>query len=274
MGRLAARERAARRPLGVAARDPDAPAALIAFDFRELTIGIARLSRCFILTGMPTMSQIIARRVGRIAFGVVLLAGVAWLATAAWVGSFDPHRGPRLDAAWIVGLTWLAAIAAGGTARGLAARGRWSRGADTLFAKSVVIPTLGVALLLPITMHLPVVVLVADVEAFDFWVIASLWITSLAHLVFAATCALRGYRLVAGKPAMSPTGIYVATLLTSCVPFVVLWAIPPALVAITALPFIPMLHALERRIARERLEFETVSQALPRAVALPLHSRK
>lgn len=219
------------------------------------------------------MSQIFARRVGRIAFGVVLLAGVAWLATAAWCGSFGPRHAMRLDAARMVGLTWLAAVAAGVAVRVIAARVRWSHGADTLFAKSVVVPTLGIALLLPITLHLPVVLLVADAGAFDFWVIASLWVTGLAHLVFAITCALRGYRLVTGKPAMSPAKIYVATLITSCVPFVVLWAIPPALVAITALPFMPMLHAMERRIARERLELETISQALPRAVAMLARAR-
>jgi hypothetical protein len=214
---------------------------------------------------MPTMSQIFARRVGRIAFGVVLLAGVAWLATAAWSVSFDGRDPKQLEAARIIGLTWLAAIAAGLAARGIAARVRGSHGSETLFAKSVVIPTLGIALLLPITLHLPVVLLVSDAGGFDFWVVASLWVTGLAHLVFATTCALRGYRLVTGKPAMSPTRIYVATLITSCVPFVVLWAIPPALVAITALPFVPLLHAMERRIARERLE---LSQALPRAVAI------
>jgi len=219
------------------------------------------------------MSQIFARQVGRIAFGVVLLAGVAWLATDAWSGTFGAFRLPRLDAARIVGLTWLAAIAAGLAAWGIAARVRGSRGSEALFARSIVIPTLGIALLLPITLHLPVVLLVADAGAFDFWVVASLWITGLAHLVFAATCALRGYRLVTGKPAMSPARIYVTTLVTSCVPFVVLWAIPPVLVAITALPFVPMLHAMERRITRERLELETVSQALPRAVALLPHAR-
>ncbi|HEX7843945.1 MAG TPA: hypothetical protein VF469_41005 [Kofleriaceae bacterium] len=222
---------------------------------------------------MPTMSQIFARRVGRIVFGVVLLAGVAWLATAAWSGSFSPHRWPQLDAARIVGLTWLAAIVAGLAARWIAARVRGSHGPEILFARSVVIPTLGIALLLPITLHLPIVMLIGRADAFDFWVIASLWITGLAHLVFATTCALRGYRLVTGKPAMSPARIYVATLITSCVPFVVLWAIPPALVAITALPFVPMMHAMERRIARERLELDTVSQALPRAVAILPHAR-
>ena len=222
---------------------------------------------------MPTMRQIFARRVGRITFGVVLLAGVAWLATAAWSGSFGPHRWPRLDAARIVGLTWLAAIAVGVAARLVAGRVRWSHGSEALFARSVVIPTLGIALLLPITLHLPIVLLIADADAFDFWVIASLWITGLAHLVFATTSAVRGYRLVTGQAALSPAAIYVATLITSCVPFVVLWAIPPTLVAITALPFLPMLRAMERRIARERLEVETVSQALPRAVALLPHAR-
>lgn len=219
------------------------------------------------------MSQIVARRVGRIAFGVVLLAGVAWLATAAWSSSFGRPGWRGLDAARIIGLTWLGALAAGVAARGFAARVSWSRGSESLFAKSIVIPTLGIALLLPITLHLPFVLVIADADAFDFWVVASLWITGLAHLVFATTSAVRGYRLVTGRPAMSPAKIYVATLITSCVPFVVLWAIPPALVAITALPFVPMLHAMERRIARERLEVEAVSQALPRAVALLPHAR-
>ena len=213
------------------------------------------------------MTQIFARRIGRIAFGVVLLAGVAWLATAAWSITFGPHGWSQLGAARIIGLTWLGAIAAGVAARGIAARVRGPHGSESLFAQSVVIPTLGIALLLPITLHLPFVLLVADAGAFDFWVIASLWITALAHLVFATTSALRGYRLVTGKPALSPARIYVATLITSCVPFVALWAIPPMLVAITALPFVPMLHAMERRIARERLELDAVSHALPRAVA-------
>jgi hypothetical protein len=61
-------------------------------------------------------------------------------------------------------------------------------------------------------------------------------------------------------------------LITSCVPFVVLYAIPPMLVAITALPFIPMLHAMERMVGRERTELAVVAGTLPRAIAVaPRH---
>src|SRR5258708_1386915 len=168
---------------------------------------------------MPTMSQILARRVGRIAFGVVVLAGVARLTTVASRASLTSHATPRIDAASTIALTWLCALAAGAIARTIAARVRWSRDADSLFAPSVVVPTLGVALLLPITLHLPIALLATDAPSFDVWVMASLWITGLTHLVFAILCARRGYHLVAGKPAMSPRKIYVITLVTSCVPF-------------------------------------------------------
>jgi hypothetical protein len=217
---------------------------------------------------MPTQAQIFARRAGRIAFGMVMLIGVAYLTTAAWSVSLHGMDLVRFGGAELIALTWVAAIVAGGAVRAIAARVRWSGDPEALFTRSVVVPTVGIALLLPITLHLPVVLLVSDPAGFDIWVMASLWITGLTHVVFATLCGLRGYQLVAGKPAFSPRKIYVATLVTSCVPFVVLWAIPPVLVAITALPFIPMLRAMERRIARERLEIATVTQALPRAVAV------
>jgi hypothetical protein len=217
---------------------------------------------------MRTMSQIFARRLGRIAFGLVLLIGVASLVTAVWSGSPGTRGASHLGAARLIGATWLAAAIAGGLVRAVAGRLRWSQAPDALFAESMMIPTAGIALLLPITLHLPVVLLAADAGAFDFWVMASLWITGLAHLVFAGLCVLRARQLVAGKLPITPRRIYVATLLTSCVPFVLLWAIPPTLVAITALPFMPMLHAMQRRVERERTEVDAVTRALPRAIAV------
>lgn len=214
------------------------------------------------------MRQIFARRVGRIAFGVVLLAGVAWLTTTAWSGSLGPHRMPKLDAARIIALTWLAAVIAGVAARAIAARVPWSRSSEALFAESLMVPTAGIALVLPITLHMPLVLLAADSSAFDIWVMASLWITGLTHVVFATLGVVRARQLVAGKPALSPRKIYVVTLITSCVPFVVLYAIPPVLVAITALPFVPMLYAMERVVRRERAELDAVAGSLPRAIAV------
>src|SRR5262245_57784890 len=148
---------------------------------------------------MPMMSQIFARRVGRIAFGLVLLLGVASLATAAWTGSAGVQNPARFGAARLVVLTWFAAPVAGRVVRAIAAHLRWRPAAGALFAESVIVPTAGIALLLPITFHLPVVVAVADAGAFDFWITASLWITGLAHLVFAGLCVLRARQLVAGR---------------------------------------------------------------------------
>jgi hypothetical protein len=222
---------------------------------------------------MRTMRQIFARRVGRIAFGVVLLIGVAAVTTTAWSGSVGPHRLPQLGAARIIAMTWLAAMVAGVAARAIAVRLPWSCSSEALFAESLMVPTAGIALLLPITLHMPLVLLIADAPAFDVWVMASLWITGLAHLVFATLSALRARQLVAGKPALTPRKIYVVTVITSCVPFVVLYAIPPALVALTALPFVPMLHAMERVVGRDRAELEAVAGNLPRAIArAPQHA--
>lgn len=221
---------------------------------------------------MPTMSQIFARRLGRIAFGLVLLVGVASLVTAAWSGSPGPRGAPRLGASQLIGLTWLIAVLAGALVRAIAARLRWRPAPEALFAESLMVPVAGIALLLPITLHLPVVLLVADASAFDFWVMASLWITGLAHAVFAGLSVLRARQLVAGKPAVMPRTIYVATLITSCVPFVLLWAIPPLLVAITALPFVPMLRAMAHLVDRERAEIAAVAHTLPRAVAVTVRS--
>lgn len=216
---------------------------------------------------MPMMSQIFARRAGRIAFGLVLLVGVASIVTAAWSGFFETHGADRFGAVRRVGLTWLLAILAGAVVQAIAARLRWRPAAEALFAESVMVPTAGIALLLPITLHLPVVVLAAGASAFDFWVTASLWITGAAHVVFAGLCVLRARQLVAGRIAITPRAIYVATLVTSCVPFVLLWAIPPLLVGVTALPFVPMLHAMQRLVDRERAEIAAAPD-LPRATAV------
>jgi hypothetical protein len=217
-------------------------------------------------TPMPMRSQIFARRAGRIAFGLVLLVGVASLAAAAWSGFFRAHS-EGFGAVRLISLTWLIAILAGVVVRAIAARLRWRPAAEALFAESVMVPAAGIALLLPITLHLPIVVLAAGVSAFDFWVTASLWVTGAAHVVFAALCVLRARQLIAGRSALTPRAIYVATLLTSCVPFALLWAIPPLLVGITALPFMPMLHAMQRLVDRERAEIAAAPD-LPRAVAV------
>lgn len=243
------------------------------------------------MPAMPMTNQIFARQVGRLAFGVVLLAGVSWLVATLGMASFDllgPDKLPMQHAASkIIAVTWLAALAVGAAVRVIAARRSSPRSLDARFAVSLMVPAAGIALLLPITLHLPVVALLADLDFFDVWAMGSLWITGLAHLVFAGLGVLRAYQLAAGKRAISPPTVYVATLFTSCVPVVFLadarvlfvkdmvrcvshselGMIPPVVVAVTALPFLALLHAMQRLTDRERAEI-AAAQVLPRAVAV------
>jgi hypothetical protein len=220
---------------------------------------------------MPTTQQLIARRIGRITFAGVLLAGVAYLAVAA--SSIAIRRPwheppPRFDAAEIISATWLLALLAGAVAQYVVARLPLRRGPEALFVESVMAPVLGIALLLPLTIHMPIALVLGDREGFGRWVGMSLWITGLAHVVFALASALRGYQLAAGRPAWSARRIFLLTVLTSCVPFIVLIGIPPVLVALTALPIVPLLRAMEGIIARERAEIAAAPQLLPRAIAV------
>jgi hypothetical protein len=220
---------------------------------------------------MRTTRQIIARRIGRITFGAVLLGGVARLITTACSGELGqdvvlPSRG--LDAAQTIELTWLIAALAGVVAWRVAARVRFTADPEMLFAESLMVPAVGIALLLPITLHMPVILVIRDSAAFDVWVVASMWLTGLAHAVFAITSALRGKQLVAGEATWSPRKIYIATVVTSCVPFAVLYAIPPVIVAITALPFVPLLRAMQWIVVRERRELANAQHALPRAITV------
>jgi len=253
----------------------------------------------------PIENRIFAREVGRLAFGTVLLAGVAWLAAVLVMGSFEyPEHLPlqvpaelvRFRPTQIVVATWLAAIAAGFVAHRICVRRGGPPGSGARFTASLIVPTAGVALLLPITLHLPVIALLSEHRGpirllagvdFELWAVGSLWITWHAHLVFAGLAALRARQLAAGRPAIRPRAIYAATVLASCLPVVFLtprrvdfaadmmrWVphaelalVPPLVVAVTALPFVPLLRAMQRRTDRERAEI-AAAQKLPRAVAV------
>ncbi len=215
---------------------------------------------------LPVRNRIFARRIARIAFGVVLLAGALALVAAAASGSWERGRPPRLSAAQILGYTWFAATVAAGAAYALAAALRLRLARDALFVPSLVVPAAGVALVLPITLHLLVALAIGSRSAaFDEWVEISLVVTGAAHLVFAALCMLRARRLAAGDATMTVAKLLGITVAAVCVPFMVLWFIPPVLVAITALPILPLLHGMRPLIDRERAEIAALPARLPRA---------
>lgn len=221
------------------------------------------------LEPLPLMSStsIFARRVGRIVASFVLLAGVVAITATAWSAHDQPA--PALHTAELIGFTWLAALVLGAAARGLVILVRPVWRPEALLAESWLLPAAALALLLPITLHL--VVALASGHAgtdFDRWVRASAIITGLAHLMFAGLCMLRAHQLLRREPAISPGKILGAVVATSCVPFVVLLAIPPVLVALTGAPLLPLLRAMAPRIERERAELAAMPHLLPRAAVV------
>jgi len=201
--------------------------------------------------------RVIVRRKSRIAFGAVLIAGTITLVTSA--------LGHRNDATLIVIVTWALAIAAGWAVRLFASEGP---DRDRLGVAGLAVPIAGIALIGPLTLHMPFALLLGSgTRTFDDWVIVSAGITGPAHLAFAAMSMQRASRLARGKPAWRPGSIYAITLIVSCVPFIVLFAIPPILVALTGLPFLPILSVMESIAARERDELAQASHDLPFAIA-------
>ncbi len=198
------------------------------------------------------------KRVGRIAFGVVLLAGTAILA----------HRIVTLDqprCARVILATWPAAFVAYLIAGRLGSR-RPLDHAGELAIVSLVVPSLGAALLLPLTLHLPVAALVSrSGRGFDDWALVSLIITGPTHLVLAALVSERARHLAIGVTPLSPLKIYGICVAVSCLPFALL-VLPPFLVMMTGIPLLGPMIWMERLAARDHVQ--AAAEALPRAIAV------
>jgi hypothetical protein len=198
------------------------------------------------------------RRVGRIALGAVLFAGAAIL-----VQRIEATDRPR--AALVLAVTWAAAFAAYAIAGWLGSR-RSLDHADELAVPSLVVPCVGAALLLPLTLHLPFVVgLASRRDAFDTWAAVGLIITGPTHLVFAALVGQRARQLATGAIAISARRIYGICVGVSCLPFAI-FVLPPFVVAVTGLPLAAGIHLMEGLATRDRLR--AAAEALPRATAV------
>lgn len=236
-------------------------------------------------------------RVGRIAAGMVAVAGMALLVAVAMVDAglamFTAHSLGSLRLTLILVGTPLAAcvaylgaarIARGALARKLATdlvprspfdlhaalaqlevptAQRAAELVDRLERRSVAWFLTGVSLVAPLCMHLLVGLtwLLPEgrvVDAYDTWIRLSLVITAPAHglLVF-LSCGfardLARWPSASAKPPASGFAIWGWTCIAGLVPGVVLYLIPPALVAVTGLAFIPLTIGLvRRRVLAER----------------------
>src|SRR4051812_6967212 len=109
------------------------------------------------------MSSVHARRLARIAASLVLIAGAVYLARAALQSTSDlgcaigcSSHGD-IHAVAIICVTWTLAAAVGFATWVVARRLKVRLAPGALGAESLMIPAIGIALLLPITLHMPFV---------------------------------------------------------------------------------------------------------------------
>lgn len=199
----------------------------------------------------------VARRASRIAFGLVLIAGACAVAVATVLWESFDHHG-HLIALVLAGL-WPAAFAVAGAVWWLAGKISVPRGVDHLLRPSLVVPTLGIMLVLPLTIHLAVwPIFSGGFDGFDEWARLSVVVVGFTHVLLAVLAGVRASQLAAGTKPLSILAIYVSCVAVSLFPFI----IPAAFVAVTGLPFIPLLRHQVTLAERERAE-----PALPMAVA-------
>lgn len=206
-----------------------------------------------------------ARQAARCAFGAVLVVGALAMFGFAAANTDAPcgisPAGVKLPAAAIAIASWATAMVAAAVAYHVARR--WPPDQPRL-AASLIWPAVGVSLTLPLTLHLPVVVLGYGARAFDAWCVLSLVVVGLPHLALAILAAGRAHALAHGRDARSPWRIYASVVLVSFT--AVILVLPPILVALTGLPFVPLLAAMAPLAARERA-IAAGTLSLPRAHA-------
>lgn len=198
------------------------------------------------------------RRVGRIAAGLVLIAGAAWLVYLL----VETHR-PQI--AYTIPAIWVAAAATYALGAGLGSR-RTLDHTQELALPALAIPAAGAALMLPLTLHLLVAAAIGcGARDFDEWAMVSLIVTGPTHLILAALVARRARQLVTGVPAITPTRIYVICVAVSCLPFAIL-VLPPLLVGLTGLPIAGLISWMATLAARDLRA--AAAEALPRAAVV------
>lgn len=199
------------------------------------------------------------RQLARIGFGAVLTLGFIQIAFVT-----ATNRAAHDAAAWL-GITWLAAIVA--ALGGYAFARTTPRGtSERLHVASLVIPSVGLALVMPLTLHLGwIVVTGAHLRSFDEWFAMSMVFAGVAHVVFAVLAGYRARRLARGEEPMSVGFLYFVVVMCANIPLPV---IPAAIVALTGLPMLPLLYGMKRYAKRERELFAQDSTDLPAAIVV------
>jgi hypothetical protein len=210
----------------------------------------AALPTLLVTKQRPVDVDVLARRTGRIAFGVGFLVGPALISLLHVAGAVEvEHVAPFLLTGWFGAL--LARIVVTAVAPGWFSEGKGRTGDELLFA-SLAVPGVVLALFGPLSLHAPFALLMDGNRALDGWAAMSFVAVGFAHLVLAALVVARAWRLVEGEEAMTPRRIYWLVVGASCVPGVLALGIPPLLTAVTGLCASPLLQRMQVIVDSER----------------------
>lgn len=198
-----------------------------------------------------------ARQMARVVFGAVLVIGACVLVYRVWSHRLELHE--HEIAAGVLSWTWLVAIIAALVAHVAVSWSGGSLAGEKLLRASLVVPAAGLALVLPLTIHLLWFRFVeGSVAEFDEWASLSMVFAGPAHVTFLITASRRASQLARGEPAMSVPAIYGLCVVTGMAPLPV---IPSILIALTGLPILPLLYGMAPLAAHERAALDTLPRA-------------
>jgi hypothetical protein len=126
------------------------------------------------------------------------------------------------------------------------------RAGDRLLRASLIVPSVALAFVGPVSMHAPFALVFGGPRAVDGSTAMSFLVVGFAQLVLAGLLVRRACRLVDGEPVMPPSRMLWIVLAASCVAGILAHAIPAFLTAITALAGLPLLYRMRFIVEEER----------------------
>jgi hypothetical protein len=218
-------------------------------------------------------ASIHGRRAGRIAFGAVLILGMTSRVYETVVhGTPSEYSGPFNDdvlhpthVTRYLAVTWAIAIAGYALVRLFVRVTAPAPRGDGLLRASLVVPAVGIALVLPLTVHGAFVQPFGS-AAFDTWFQVSMLVLGAPQLVFALTFGIHASQLARGEPRMTIRWVFRWSVRASLVPsaifvvmepqgmlFAAVGALETALAtAITGLLVLPVLRRFDALARRDR----------------------
>lgn len=260
--------------------------------YRDGTLGVLRQRDAMLedyrerLAEVPReLRALYARRIGRVAAGIAASSTMVVLALCTF--DLQVQLTPLIGAGWVLATAALfmgrflggrefdrrlrqAAEPGADPLRDIDRLGRETpeRRARDMVSRyeraSLGAPLVGLSLLLPLTIHLAVFGMVGapgGVAAFDLWIRMSAFLVGFAHVALASMAWALSGELARGEARSlryNASNVIGYTMLAGCVSGVIAIGLPPIIVAVTALLFVPLIFAWATGAARRERPFTVV----------------